>query len=556
MKLPENRFGKPAGLKYFVYARKSSESEDKQVASIASQIDELKTVARREGLKIVETFTEEKSAKAPGRPVFTRMIERIHSGEAQGIICWKLDRLARNPIDGGTISWMLQQGAIQHIQTYQRSYLPTDNVLMMSVEFGSANQFILDLSLNTKRGIRRKVQEGWLPHKPPIGYLNNKYSDPNKPPIYKDPERFDLIKKMWGVLLQQQHSLMQMKQLADDWGLRSTNGKKLYRSKIYDIFTNPFYYGVIRWEGEIYPAKHEPMITQAEFEQAQKILSGRYNAKPHYRSFAFTGLMRCGECGAGITAEAKTKIQKNGNVHHYTYYRCSKAIDPHCSQKTLREERLEEQILDTLGQITIPAEFHQWAIKHLKEEQANEIEDREKISKSQQTTLDSCKRRLDALLSLRLNDEIDAQEFKRAKAELISEKNRLEELIGDANYRMETWLDRAEKTLAFAETAKERFEAGDLEAKKEILACLGSNLILRNRTLSLRLNPPLEMVSQVAPEVQALHESLEPTQVPATQEDWEALYAQNEKWGGRGDADRTRYIDGDAMHLIIGLSHS
>lgn len=528
MRPPERR----DNLKYFVYARKSSESEDRQVASIASQIDELKAIVKREGLKIVETFTEEKSAKAPGRPIFTRMIERIHAGEAQGIICWKLDRLARNPVDGGTISWMLQQGVIQHIQTYQRSYLPTDNVLMMSVEFGSANQFILDLSLNTKRGIRRKVQEGWIPHKPPLGYLNNSYNDPSKPPIYKDLERFDLLRKLWGVLLQKGYSIRRMKELADDWGLRSVRGKKLYLSKVHEIFTNPFYYGVIRWKDEIYPAKHDPMITKSEFEQAQKILSGRYKARPYYKTFAFTGLMRCGECGAGITAEAKTKTQKNGNVHHYTYYRCSKSVTPHCSQKTLREERLEQQILNVLGQITIPAEFHQWAIKNLKEEQASEIEDREKISNAQQTALDSCKRRLDALLAMRLNDEIDAEEFKRGKAELIAEKSRLEELIGDANYRIETWLDRAEKTLEFAETAKKRFETGDWEAKKEILACLGSTLTVKNRTLSLRLNPPLEMVGKVAPEVQAFHEGLEPAQVPATQEDWEGIYSKNKKWGG------------------------
>ena len=132
---------------------------------------------------------------------------------------------------------------------------------------------------------------------------------------------------------------------------------------------------------------------------------------------------------------------------------------------------------------------------------------------------------------MRLNGEIDAEEFKRGKAELIGEKNRLEELIGDANYRIETWLDRAEKTLEFAETAKRWFETGDLQVKKEILGCLGSTLTLKNRTLSLRLNPPLEMVSKVAPEVQALHEGLEPVQVPATQAGWEGIYSKNKKWG-------------------------
>lgn len=125
-------------IKYFLYARKSTESEDRQVASIPSQIEELKKLANDQNLNIVKILTEEKSAKCPGRPVFTQMIEEIHKGHVNGILCWKLDRLARNPIDGGTINWMLQQNIIRHIQTFQRSYLPQDNSLMMHLEFGMA----------------------------------------------------------------------------------------------------------------------------------------------------------------------------------------------------------------------------------------------------------------------------------------------------------------------------------------------------------------------------------------------------------------------------------
>ncbi len=132
------------------------------------------------------------------------MMEEIQQGKAQGIICWKLDRLARNPVDGGQIGWLLQQSIIKHIQTYQREYFPTDNVLMMNLEFGMANQFIIDLSVNTKRGLRNKAEEGWLPNKPPLGYLNNKYNLPDLPPIYNDPDRFFLMRQLWHILLEEQ----------------------------------------------------------------------------------------------------------------------------------------------------------------------------------------------------------------------------------------------------------------------------------------------------------------------------------------------------------------
>lgn len=139
---------------YFLYARKSTDVEDKQVLSIEAQLAELRALAKGEGLEIAAEFVEKRSAKMPGRPIFNDMLRRIQTGEAQGIICWKVDRLARNPVDGGQISWLLQQGTIQRIQTHDRSHLSNDNVLMMSVEFGMANQFIRDLSSNTSRGLQ------------------------------------------------------------------------------------------------------------------------------------------------------------------------------------------------------------------------------------------------------------------------------------------------------------------------------------------------------------------------------------------------------------------
>jgi site-specific DNA recombinase len=211
-------------VRYFLYARKSSENEDKQVASVPSQIEELKKLAQEMSLNIIEIFTEEKSAKAPGRPVFSQMIADIHKGGAEGILCWKLDRLARNPIDGGTISWMLQQSVIRHIQTFQRGYHPTDNVLMMNLEFGMANQFVIDLSANTKRGQRSKIQDGWLPHKPPIGYVNNYYNQPDKPPIYPEPYSFPFMKKLWGILLEKRCTLDKLFDIAQNLGFKEDRG--------------------------------------------------------------------------------------------------------------------------------------------------------------------------------------------------------------------------------------------------------------------------------------------------------------------------------------------
>ena len=146
-------------MHYFLYARKSTDVEDKQILSIEAQLAELREIAKRDNLSIVEEFIEKRSAKKPGRPVFNEMLKRIQQGEAQGIICWKIDRLARNPVDGGQVQWLLQEGVLRHIQTHDRSHYPNDNVLMMSVELGMATEYIRQLSANTSRGLKHKAKQ-------------------------------------------------------------------------------------------------------------------------------------------------------------------------------------------------------------------------------------------------------------------------------------------------------------------------------------------------------------------------------------------------------------
>src|SRR3989344_583998 len=149
-----------SNIKYFLYSRKSSENEDRQVQSIADQIDRLTKLAKEYGLTVDETLTEAKSAKSPyNRVIFDDMLMRIEKGEADGILCWEINRLSRNPIDSGKIQWLLQQNIIKSIITINREYKPDDNALILSVESGSANQFIIDLRKGVRRGIESKIQK-------------------------------------------------------------------------------------------------------------------------------------------------------------------------------------------------------------------------------------------------------------------------------------------------------------------------------------------------------------------------------------------------------------
>ncbi len=247
--------------KYIEYCRKSSDSEDRQVQSIPDQLKELMPLRIARQANVIKSYGESQSAKKPGRPYFNEMIKMVEDGKADGIICWKINRLARNPIDGGKIQWLLQTGKLKSILTPGKEYLPTDNVLMMAVELGMANQFILDLSKDVTRGMNTKVQKGWRPVKAPLGYLNDPVGLRGEKRIFKDPERFELVQKMWKLMLSGNYTIRRLRDvITNEWGLRSRqNNNTLSLGGLYRIFTNSFYYGEFTYHGEVFQGKHEPM---------------------------------------------------------------------------------------------------------------------------------------------------------------------------------------------------------------------------------------------------------------------------------------------------------
>jgi len=564
--------------RYFIYCRKSSEAEDRQVLSIESQIRELKDLAERLSLPVVDILTESYSAKAPGRPVFNEMVKKINQGKADGIICWKLDRLARNPIDGGQIIWMLQQGIIQHIQTYDRGYYPQDNVLVMNVEFGMANQFILDLSKNVKRGLKTKAEKGWRPGPAPLGYLNDKSKGKGKTEIVKDPQRFDLIKKMWQLMLTGRYSPPEILEIANNkWGFRTIHGKPLSRSGIYRILTNPFYYGWFEYpqgSGNWYKGFHETMISVEEYDKVQILLGRNDRPRPKKYYFAFTGLIRCGECGAMVTAEEKNQIicsvckykyssnnrlqcpkcstpiekMKSPTILKYVYYHCTKRRNPRCSQGSIEIKQLERQIDHYLSRIWIPESFKNWAIKYLKEENKKEIASREMILSSQKKAYNSCLRKLDNLFALKispLNSDgslLSDEEYAKRKTELIKEKARLEEILNDTSDRVEKWLDAAERTFDFACYAREWFAKGSPKKKGAILQALGSNLTLKDKILHIQLKKPFVFLERVPSGLEQIKGRFEPKNKGQNERKLEQFYAKSPILRSLVDDVRTSYI--------------
>ncbi|MDE1925062.1 MAG: recombinase family protein [Patescibacteria group bacterium] len=340
-----------------MYARKSTESEERQVLSIDSQIKEMLQLAEREGLEIVAMKRESHSAKETGqRPVFNEIVEEIKGGKYNGILTWAPDRISRNAGDLGKIVDLMDAGILQEIRTYSQRFSNNPNEKFLLMILGSQAKLENDnRGVNVKRGLRTRVEMGLWPTTPPTGYLTQKLMD-KKCQVIVDPDRAPVIKQMFEKVAYEKWSGRKVYHwLRFELNFHTTGNKPLTCGNVYRTLTNHFYYGTFEYpkeSGNWYQGKHEPLISKELFDKVQAQLK-RDSIVRQSHEFAFTKLITCGLCGSMFSAEEKYKQLKDGTMRKYIYYGCGRARDLHCKNTYLREEELIDQLIRALDQIDL-----------------------------------------------------------------------------------------------------------------------------------------------------------------------------------------------------------
>ncbi|MDO8469434.1 MAG: recombinase family protein, partial [bacterium] len=332
-------------MKYILYARKSTEEDDRQVLSIEAQLVELQEYATKEKLEIVASFCEAKTAKEPGRIKFAEMLSLIERGKADGIISWHPDRLARNSVDGGKIIHFVDRGLIKSLKfpTFWFEATP-QGLFMLNIAFGQSKYFVDNLRENVKRGLRQKIRNGVWPGWAPVGYLNNAKTRG----IDVDSEKAMKVRKLFEMYATGAFTLHSLANWCKEKGLRGNLGKEIALSNVQSILRNIFYIGLMKYGGEIHEGKHEPLISKKLFDTCQEVMAKRGRVHEiHKNNFAFLGLLKCASCGASITAEK----QKG---HHY--YRCTRKKGPCQEKHYLREDALTKQITSYLQKVSLSSQ--------------------------------------------------------------------------------------------------------------------------------------------------------------------------------------------------------
>ena len=469
--------------KFFLYARKSTDVEDKQVLSIEAQLTELRDYAERENIEISAEYVEKQSAKIPGRPIFNEMLDEIEKFGGS-ILAWHPDRLARNSVDGGRVIYLLDTGKLASLK------FPTfwcdstsQGKFMLNMAFGQSKYYVDSLSENTKRGLRQKIRRGEYPSLAPVGYIN----DSRTKTVIVDKKTAPIIRQAFELYAKGDQTMQSIGEYFERNHLVAKNGKRIHISRATFILSNPFYYGHFRYNSEIYEGKYEPIVAKKLWDQVQEVMKrkSRPRHKQKNEPQAYCGLLSCASCGMQVTGEYRVKTQINGTQHFYTYYHCTKKSKTQkCPEPCIRQEPLDAQISSLLQKVSLPQDWADYLNMRLEKDKVESAQSVSALVSENEKRIRTITEKLQRLLDGYLDQDVEKEVYRAEKAKLLSEKKSLEEEISRSRMKQKHWLEPMEKWIKDAGNMEKIALDSNLFAKKVAAKeIFGSNLLLAEKTV-------------------------------------------------------------------------
>lgn len=557
-------------LKYAIYTRKSSESEDRQTLSIDSQITELKKYAQSHDIElgaVPDIRSESKSAKtAFTREVFEGLVKDIERRTVNALLIWQPNRLSRNAVDAARLIQLMDEGKLIEIISPNQTFRNTpQDKFMFSLMTSQAKMENDAKGIDVKRGLRKKNEMGYPGGIAKPGYMND-YGKKGDRKIIADPERYGHVKQLFEMFLSGKHSVRNLLKYSDEvMGLKTIQRKKeggvaIKLSRLYAMLQDPFYAGFfygkdehgeqVRYEVN----KAVPrMITETQYWQIQAMLGRKGQPRPsvNKRSFPYTGRTQCGTCGGAVTAEHKYQLICSGCKHkfayqnktacpscgvqiekmekpvylHYVYYHCTKRRDPNCPEGSVRESDINESLAKFAeNNLVISQALSQWCIDNLdtlaKSDKQNEYERKATWQRQKEEK----QKEYDELVRMKMKGLIDDDnEFMRIKTGLRTDIQRIDEVLLTMGGTDMDSLVKAKETFSLIVGIAEAFRNGRFEEKQEVLSALGSNLTLKGKKLSIINNELFSIITKGLLEAKSVNEAFEPRNCEADKDKTEVF---------------------------------
>ena len=542
-------------LRYIAYVRKSEERQERQELSHQAQIRKIKE--HFPDLNIVKWQpAESKSSFKPGRPIFNQALKMIDDGKADALVAWHPNRLSRNEIDSATITYKLRD----NLKDLKFCAFNFDNspegIMMLQITMNQSQYESTRQGRDVKKGMETKAINGERPGQVPIGYTKVPVADEHGNPIVRkdkvvtitgsDPEHFELLKKIWNLYLSGLYTATEIRRIAnEDWGFRTRQYKRrdgsprgnvpLSHSMLYKILNNPFYAGVIMHNGKEYNGNHKPMITLDQFDMAQKMLGQKGKPRKGVYDYAYTGLIKCGQCGCSIVGKTVDKRLADGSVKTHVYYHCTRKSEKRiCSQtKYTKLESIEEEIEKELSNYEILPEFLDLALKIIRREHKKEVKFRNNVYSSQSKSRKSIQKQIDELIIMRVSKKISDEHYERTMQQLEKELSKTDDNLRHTEARAKDWKSVTEKAFDFASNARTKFAKGDIKVRREILMTLGQEVVLENNQLYIKPSEWLAPIKERYPELEKKYLQARTMQKAVSSDENTALASIFEFWRAR-----------------------
>ena len=532
---------------YAAYLRKSSEDSSKQVLSIPAQRSELESLALKQGIIVTHWFEESMSAKDPGRPIFNQLMELVKTEKVQGIIAWKLDRLARNTVDGGIIQYSLQKGYLKEITTSERTHYSADNVFMTTFEFASSTQFVVDLSTNVKRGLRKRLELKKIPTgMAKFGFTNDKYKDKGDRGWLVNKEQLSLAKQMLDMYLSGNYSGGDIYNWAIQTGVlttkfKSVGGKIIKRSQVYNLLSDPLYAGFF-YDNGIRIELHDSLprlITEEQHNKILRMLGNKNAPKTQKHEVTFSGYIYSPEgefvgpdIKQQIICQCKYKFSYLNKTHcpkcqieinkipspkylDYTYYRNVPRSKRKESAKYIEESKVTEQFISYVqDNLLLSDELTEWCKKYFRELDDAEMQKSLSIETTQINTLQKLNSKKSKYREMYADGLISKEEY-------LEDIKTIDKDIQAINITKESqvdWLSKADEIVSLGKEFSNIFNSDNVKAKRSVLSKLGSNLIWNEQNISV-VNPrPVQLLIDGLKTAKEYNNQFEPNSTLATKD--------------------------------------
>ncbi len=503
-----------------IYCRVSSKEQEDTGYSLPAQEKLLTEYAQRKNLTILKVFSVAESASgAKQRKIFGEMMEYMRKKGIQILLCEKVDRLTRNLKEAVMVNDWVETNDERQIHFVKQNLVihknsKSDEKFRWDIEIVLAKKFIANLSEEVKKGQKEKIAQGGFPTKPPTGYKTT--GEKGHKIHIVDEKTAPLLKKMFELYATGNYSVVSLEDEMYKLGLRSVNENKILQSRIYKLLQDPFYYGKMRWNGEVYPAKHEPLISKDLFEKAQTILKRRgKTCLSTQHNYLFRSKIFCEGCGGVLSWETQKGI---------LYGHCNNHLKSrYCPIKTyIRENEVEEQIDTVFEKIAPKSEaVLKWIEELIKDENADQVKFREIEIQRLNGLLLGVRKQKDRYFEATINREVPLEYCERKITECKVEESVLESALDKVVSQSDEYQELRLIIHDLAFKAKEIYQKASIDEKRLLFSQLFTNFTQNGYEIKPNYNLACDYLLKWIPKLNECYELQKTIVSPIQKSDFE-----------------------------------